>query len=123
MKNNEMTFSEVVEQVNEQDKRDMVLKLGWRLMEATIYYNGSVGYREAGFFGEYEDEIAGTITLDPDCWGEVIEEFGKSDDGRDFIPEDIDDETLDYLFNMMIETAQTKEMEKDLWSQDKMTEW
>ena len=113
-KENNMTrFDEAVERMTEEDKRELISHIGWRLMEAIFYDDGTIDYRNIDSWGNHEDEIIGSISLEPEAWGSVLEEFGNRVDNRYVIPYDIDKETFDYLFDLIVEDVKNREMEEE----------
>lgn len=95
-----------IERITEENKKEIVSQIGWRLMEIIIYNDGGIGTREAGCTGDYEDEIVGHITLDIRYWRECLEELGAYDEENDTIADDLDDETIERIAEAMFDAAE-----------------
>lgn len=95
-----------IERITEENKKEMVSQIGWRLMEIIIYDNGEISVREAGRTGDYENEIVGHITLEIEYWRETLEELGAYDEENDTIADDLDDETIERIAEAMFEAAE-----------------
>lgn len=95
-----------IERITEENKKEMVSQIGWRLMEIIIYNDGGIGIREAGDTGDHENEIAGHITLEIEYWRECLEEIGAYDEENDTIADDLDDETIERIAEAMFDAAE-----------------
>lgn len=95
-----------IERITEENKKEMVSHIGWRLMEIIIYDDGEIGIREAGRTGDYEDEIVGHISLEIEYWRDYLEEIGVYNEENDAIADDLDDETVERIAEAMLESAE-----------------
>lgn len=95
-----------IERITEENKKEMVSQIGWRLMEIIIYNDGEIDTREAGRTGDYEDEIVGHISLEIEYWREYLEEIGVYNEENDSIADDLDDETVERIAEAMLEAAE-----------------
>ena len=88
-------LNEVLEQVTQEQLKDLFKNLGWESMEAILLEDGSIEYRQEGSFGDYEDEIIATMPLSITYWRDSLVEWGLYDEENDTVKTDADEEIID----------------------------
>ena len=88
-------LNEVLEQVTQEQLKDLFKNLGWKSMEAILLEDSSLEYRQVGSFGEYEDEIIATMPLSITYWRDSLVEWGLYDEENDTVKTDADEEIID----------------------------
>lgn len=88
-------LNEVLEQVTQEQLKDLFKNLGWESMEAILLEDISLEYRQVGSFGEYEDEIIATMPLSITYWRDSLVEWELYDEENDTVKTDADEEIID----------------------------
>lgn len=88
-------LNEVLEQVTQEQLKDLFKNLGWESMEAILLEDSSLEYRQVGSFGEYEDEIIATMPLSITYWRDSLVEWELYDEENDTVKTDADEEIID----------------------------
>lgn len=87
-------LNEVLEQVTQEQLKDLFKNLGWESMEAILLEDGSIEYRQEGSFGDYEDEIIATMPLSITYWRDSLVEWELYDEENDTVKTDADEEII-----------------------------
>ena len=66
----------VLKEVDDDQLKELAGHICWSGVEAYIDTDGDIGYREKGSWGNFEDEILGTLTLAPEYWHDSLIEWG-----------------------------------------------
>ena len=87
-------LQDVLNELEDDQIKELASHIGWRGQEAYICIDGYIGYRDRGWWGNFEDEILGTLTLAPEYWRDSLIEWGIYDKDTDGINEDADWEVV-----------------------------
>ena len=98
-------LNEVLEQVTQEQLKDLFKNLGWESMEAILLEDGSIEYRQEGSFGDYEDEIIATMPLSITYWRDSLVEWGLYDEENDTVKTDADEEIIDEFIDQHLKEA------------------
>lgn len=90
-------LNEVLEQITEEQLKDLYNNLGWESMEAILSEDGVIEYRQVGSFGDYEDEIIATMPLEITYWRDTLTEWGLYDEGYNAIEFDDEEKIADFI--------------------------
>lgn len=85
-----VSLQDVLNELEDDQIKELASHIGWRGQEAYICIDGYIGYRERGWWGNFEDEILGTLNLAPEYWRDSLIEWGIYDKNTDRINEDAD---------------------------------
>lgn len=88
---------EVLEQVTQEQLKDLYQNLGWTFMEAILLEDGSIEYRQEGSFGDYEDEIIATMPLSITYWRDSLVEWELYDEEYNAIELDDEEKIADFI--------------------------
>lgn len=83
-------LQDVLRELEDDQLKELSSHIGWSGQEAYICIDGYIGYREKGWWGNFEDEILGTLDLAPEYWRDSLIEWGIYDEDTDGINEDAD---------------------------------
>ena len=75
-------------------QKELFNNLGWEGMEAIIFDDGSIEYRQVGSFGEYEEEITNTIPLSITYWRDTLKDWNLYDEEKDTIKEEAEEKLI-----------------------------
>lgn len=77
-----------------QQQKELFDNLGWEGMEAIIFDDGSIEYRQVGSFGDYEEEITKTIPLSITYWRDTLIDWNLYNEESDSIKEEAEEKLI-----------------------------
>lgn len=89
-----VNLQDVLNELEDDQLKELSSHIGWSGQEAYVCIDGDIGYRERGWWGNFEDEILGTLNLAPEYWRDSLIEWGIYDENTDGINEDADWEVV-----------------------------
>ena len=87
-------LNEVLEQVTQEQLKDLYNNLGWESMEAILTEDAIIEYRQVGSFGDYEEEIIATMPLSTTYWRDSLVDWNLYDE-ENTIKTDADEKIID----------------------------
>lgn len=75
-------------------QKELFGNLGWEGMEAIIFDDGSIEYRQVGSFSDSEEEITKTIPLSITYWRDTLIDWNLYDEENDTVKEEAEEKLI-----------------------------